>query len=431
MINRYNWQHTPDDLRQKLLQRASIDITEQMKTALAICEDVRQRGDEALVDYTKRFDGVQLTASQLRVSDEEMVSGVQQVDETMREVLTYSFSNIKKFHEAQMPEPIWMMEVDEGIMAGEKTTAIPDVALYVPRGKGSFPSVLLMLGVPAMVAGVSRIIVVTPPNEEGLIDPAILFAAQLVGIHEIYKVGGAQAIAAVAYGTQSVPKCAKVIGPGNPYVTAAKRLLMGAIDPGVMAGPSEAIILADEGADPKKVALDWMIEAEHGPDSASLLVTHSEQLADLVEQELEVLVASLKSPVRKEFVTTVMNRYGGIVVTASLEESIAFVNAYAPEHMEVMVRDPFAVLPKIQHAGEILLGEYTPITLCNFLMGPNAILPTGRNARTVSAVSVWDFMKRSSIGYVSQDGFMRIRDYAARFADVEGFETHAKAVRER
>ncbi len=431
MINRYNWQHTPDDLRQKLLQRASIDITEQMKTALAICEDVRQRGDEALVDYTKRFDGVQLTASQLRVSDEEMVSGVQQVDETMREVLTYSFSNIKKFHEAQMPEPIWMMEVDEGIMAGEKTTAIPDVALYVPRGKGSFPSVLLMLGVPAMVAGVSRIIVVTPPNEEGLIDPAILFAAQLVGINEIYKVGGAQAIAAVAYGTQSVPKCAKVIGPGNPYVTAAKRLLMGAIDPGVMAGPSEAIILADEGADPKKVALDWMIEAEHGPDSASLLVTHSEQLADLVEQELEVLVASLKSPVRKEFVTTVMNRYGGIVVTASLEESIAFVNAYAPEHMEVMVRDPFAVLPKIQHAGEILLGEYTPITLCNFLMGPNAILPTGRNARTVSAVSVWDFMKRSSIGYVSQDGFMRIRDYAARFADVEGFETHAKAVRER
>ncbi len=431
MINRYNWQHTPDDLRQKLLQRASIDITEQMKTALAICEDVRQRGDEALVDYTKRFDGVQLTASQLRVSDEEMVSGVQQVDETMREVLTYSFSNIKKFHEAQMPEPIWMMEVDEGIMAGEKTTAIPDVALYVPRGKGSFPSVLLMLGVPAMVAGVSRIIVVTPPNEEGLIDPAILFAAQLVGIHEIYKVGGAQAIAAVAYGTQSVPKCAKVIGPGNPYVTAAKRLLMGAIDPGVMAGPSEAIILADEGADPKKVALDWMIEAEHGPDSASLLVTHSEQLADLVEQELEVLVASLKSPVRKEFVTTVMNRYGGIVVTASLEESIAFVNAYAPEHMEVMVRDPFAVLPKIQHAGEILLGEYTPITLCNFLMGPNAILPTGRNARTVSAVSVWDFMKRSSIGYVTQDGFMRIRDYAARFADVEGFETHAKAVRER
>nr|NNM89780.1 histidinol dehydrogenase [Bacilli bacterium] len=431
MINRYNWQHTPDDLRQKLLQRASIDITEQMKTVLAICEDVRQRGDEALVDYTKRFDGVALTASQLRVSDEEVVSGVKQVDETMREVLTYAFSNIKKFHEAQMPEPIWMMEVDEGIMAGEKTTAIPDVALYVPRGKGSFPSVLLMLGVPAMVAGVSRIIVVTPPNEEGLIDPAILFAAQLVGIHEIYKVGGAQAIAAVAYGTQSVPKCAKVIGPGNPYVTAAKRLLMGAIDPGVMAGPSEAIILADEGADPKKVALDWMIEAEHGPDSASLLVTHSEQLADLVEQELEVLVASLKSPVRKEFVTTVMNRYGGIVVTASLEESIAFVNAYAPEHMEVMVRDPFAVLPKIQHAGEILLGEYTPITLCNFLMGPNAILPTGRNARTVSAVSVWDFMKRSSIGYVTQDGFMRIRDYAARFADVEGFETHAKAVRER
>ncbi len=430
-VNRYVWSQIAPDVKQTILQRASVDISQQMTVASEICEQVRLRGDDALLEYTERFDGVRLTKDTIAVTQEEFAQGIFQVDQDLADVLTYAMTNIKKFHEAQKPEPMWMMEVDKGILAGEKVTPIPDVALYVPRGKGSFPSVLLMLGIPAVVAGVPRIVVLTPPNEQGLVDPAILYVANLLGIREVYKVGGAQAVAAVAYGTQTVPKCVKVIGPGNPYVTAAKRLMMGIIDPGVMAGPSEAIILADEGADEHKVALDLLIEAEHGPDSAALLVTHSQSLSDRVLGELEDIIKSIQNPIRQNFVQTVLTRYGGIILTDSLEESIAFVNDYAPEHMEVMVRDPFAVLPSIMNAGEILLGENTPITLCNFLMGPNAILPTGRSAKTVSAVSLEDFLKRSSIGYVSKEGFERVRNYAAMFAQVEGFETHAKAVKER
>ena len=289
---------------------------------------------------------------------------------------------------------------------------------------------MLMLGVPAKVAGVEKIVVVTPPNEKGDVDDAILAAAKIIGITEIYKVGGIQAVASVAYGTETIPKCHKIIGPGNSYATAAKRVLANYIDAGLPAGPSEAIILTDEKADPEKVALDWMIEAEHGPDSASLLVTHSPELVEkvipIVERQLEKI-----SDKRREFVTTNFNTYGGVIITNSLEESIAFVNEYAPEHMEVMTEKPFEVLPKIKNAGEILLGDYTPVTLCNFVLGPNAILPTGQFAKTYSSVSVFDFLKRSSVGYASKDGFEMVREYAYRIAKVEGFDTHGLAVKER
>ena len=287
-----------------------------------------------------------------------------------------------------------------------------------------------MLATPAVVAGVEKIVVVTPPNEEGNVDDAILAAAKIIGVSEIYKVGGIQAVASVAYGTETIPKCHKIIGPGNAYATAAKRVLSNYIDSGLPAGPSECIILADENADPEKVALDWMIEAEHGPDSAALLVTNCEELvykaAEIVERQLEKI-----SDKRREFVTANFNTYGGAIITESLEESIDFVNDYAPEHMEVMTKEPFVVLPKIKNAGEILLGDYTPVTLCNFVLGPNAILPTGQFAKTYSSVSVMDFLKRSSVGYASRDGFEMVRDYAYKIATVEGFDTHALAVKER
>ncbi len=430
-LNRYVWADTDDSQKQRIMSRAGLDISKQLDAVAAICQNVAANGDTALINYTAQFDGVSLTANRIKVTPQEFSDAIAALDPEAAEVIRYAAGNIRKFHAAQKPEPIWMMEIDDGIMAGEKVTPISDVALYVPRGKGSFPSVLLMLGTPAVVAEVPRIIVLTPPNERGEVDAAILFAANLLGITEVYKIGGAQAIAAAAYGTQTVPKCAKVIGPGNPYVTAAKRYLAGMIDPGVPAGPSEAIILADEFADPHKAALDLMIEAEHGPDSAALLVTHSEKVADLVKEELQTLITTIKNDTRRSFVQSVLSTYGGIIITSSLAESVGFVNQYAPEHMEVMVKDPFGVFPQIKNAGEILLGDYTPITLCNFLMGPNAILPTGRNAHTVSAVSLNDFLKRSSIGYVTQQGFDKVRNYAARFADLEGFETHAKAVRER
>lgn len=352
------------------------------------------------------------------------------MDKETREAIEYAYKNIYDFHEKQLPEEMWFTMVDDGLMVGEKTTPIVDVCLYVPHGKGSFPSVLCMLGIPAVVAKVPRIVVVTPPNEKGEVDDAILCAAKIIGITEIYKVGGIQAVAAVAYGTETIPKCHKIIGPGNSYATAAKRVLASHIDAGLPAGPSEVIILADETADPEKAARDWMIEAEHGPDSAALLVTHSRELADKVIPIMNEQLDKL-SDKRRSFIETNFTTYGGIILTESLEESIKFVNDYAPEHMEVMTRNPFDILPMIKNAGEILLGDYTPVTLCNFVLGPNAILPTGGFAKTYSSVSVMDFLKRSSVGYASKDGFNKVRDYAYKFATVEGFETHALAVKER
>jgi histidinol dehydrogenase len=420
---------TPEE-KAFVMRRAELDITEQMKVAKEVSDDVRARGDAAVLEYTEKFDHVTLTKDKIKVTPEEIEAGYRSCEKETREAIEYAYKNIYDFHEKQLPEEMWFTMVDDGLMVGEKTTPIVDVCLYVPHGKGSFPSVLCMLGIPAVVAKVPKIVVVTPPNEEGNVDDAILAAAKIIGITEIYKVGGIQAVAAVAYGTETIPKCHKIIGPGNSYATAAKRVLASYIDAGLPAGPSEAIILCDEHADPEKVALDWMIEAEHGPDSAALLVTHSNDLVSSVLPIVERQLAKL-SDKRREFVTTNFSTYGGVILTNSLEESIAFVNEYAPEHMEVMTEKPFEVLPKIKNAGEILLGDYTPVTLCNFVLGPNAILPTGGFAKTYSSVSVFDFLKRSSVGYASKDGFEKVRGYAAQIAKVEGFDTHGLAVKER
>lgn len=429
-MNIYKLSEISDEKKNFIMKRAEIDISEHMKLAREVSDDIRRRGDEAVLEYTEKFDRVKLSKDAIKVKAEEIEEGYKRLDDKTREAIEYAAKNIHDFHEKQLPEEMWFTEVDKGLMVGEKTTSIVDVCLYVPRGKGSFPSVLLMLGIPAVVAGVKKIVVVTPPNEMGNVDDAILAAAKIIGITEIYKVGGIQAVASAAFGTETIPKCHKIIGPGNAYATAAKRVLANYIDAGLPAGPSECIVLADEKADPEKVALDWMIEAEHGPDSAALLVTHSAELVEkavkIVERQLEKL-----SPKRREFVTINHNTYGGAIITENLDESIAFVNEYAPEHMEVMTEKPFDVLPKIKNAGEILLGDYTPVTLCNFVLGPNAILPTGQFAKTYSSVSVFDFLKRSSVGYASKEGFERVREYAYRMATVEGFDAHGLAVKER
>jgi len=427
-MNIYKLKEMTTEQKQKIMKRAEVDITSNMELAKEISDDVRENGDKALLAYTEKFDGVKLNS--IKVTKEEIEKGYARVDEKVRETIEYAAKNIRTFHEKQMPDEMWFTNIDDGLMVGEKTTPLDNVCLYVPRGKGSFPSVLLMLGIPAVVAGVSKIVVVTPPNETGGIDNTIACAANIIGITEIYKCGGIQAVAAVAYGTETVPKCLKIVGPGNSYVTAAKRLLSTEIDGGTPAGPSESIILADETADPFNVALDLMIEAEHGPDSAAILVTDSEELAKKVPAIIEEQLTKL-SDKRKSFVETVLSSYGGIIITDSLEQSIDFVNEYAPEHMEVMTDKPFDVLPKIRNAGEILLGGWTPITLCNFLLGPNAILPTGGNAKTFSCVGVRDFLKSSSIGYATKEGFSNVAEKARIFAEAEGFETHALAVAER
>lgn len=429
-MNIYKLNEMTAEKKAYILKRAETDISEQMQLAKEVSDDIRARGDKAVLEYTSKFDRVDLTADRMKVKPEEIEDGYNRLDAETREAIEYAARNIRDFHKKQMPEEMWFTEVDKGLLVGEKTTPIVDVCLYVPRGKGSFPSVMLMLGIPAVVAGVEKIVVVTPPNEQGNVDDAILAAAKIIGITEIYKVGGIQAVSAVAYGTETIPKCHKIIGPGNSYATAAKRVLANYIDAGLPAGPSECIILADENADPEKVALDLMIEAEHGPDSAALLVTNSAELVEkvvpIVERQLEKI-----SDKRRDFVTKGFSTYGGAIITESLDESIAFVNEYAPEHMEVMTEKPFEVLPKIKNAGEILLGDYTPVTLCNFVLGPNAILPTGQSAKTYSSVSVMDFLKRSSVGYASRDGFEKVRNYAYKIACVEGFDTHGLAVKER
>ena len=429
-MNIIQWKTADTALKEKIMRRAETDITGHIELATQVSNDVRARGDDALIEYTEKYDKVKLSKDKIKVTQQEIEEGYARLDVKVREALEYAAKNIHDFHEKQLPEEMWFTEVDKGLMVGEKTTPIVDVCLYVPRGKGSFPSVLLMLGIPAMVAKVPKIVVVTPPNEEGNVDDAILAAAKIIGITEIYKVGGIQAVAAAAFGTQTVPKCHKIIGPGNSYATAAKRVLANYIDAGLPAGPSEVIILADEHADPHKAALDVMIEAEHGPDSAALLVTHSRELVDQVLPIIETQLEKV-SDKRRGFITTNFHTYGGVILTDNLQESIDFVNDYAPEHMEVMTEKPFDILPKIKNAGEILLGDYTPVTLCNFVLGPNAILPTGQYAKTYSSVSVFDFLKRSSIGYASKEGFELVRDHAYRIATVEGFDTHALAVKER
>jgi histidinol dehydrogenase len=416
--------------RAKIMRRAEQDISDLLPLAQEVINRVRTEGDPAVVDYARRFDARDFTAEMLRATPDDFAEARQQLDPQVIDAIKAAHANIKHFHEEQLPEPMWFTEVQPGVMAGEKITPITSVGLYVPRGKGAFPSVMLMLATPAIVAKVPHVIVVTPPTPEGKPDAASLVAAEICGVSEVYVVGGMQAVAALAYGTATIPKVTKVIGPGSSYVSAAKRLLYGVIDVGLPAGPSESIILTDETVDPRLAALDLLVEAEHGPDSAALLVTHSREVAEQVREILPTYIAELPEW-RRNFVEQVLSNYGGILLTSSLAESIGFVNEYAPEHLEVLTAEPFVTLNKLKNAGEILLGSLTPIPTANYCLGLNAILPTGGFARSFSSVSVWDFLKRSGVGYLSREGYQRLQGTTALLADYEDFPAHAMAIRKR
>jgi histidinol dehydrogenase len=433
MIHFYELSTLDAAQRSRLLRRAELQIDELVGRVRPIVQAVHERGDEALLDFTARFDRVQLTAEQLRVSRAEIDESHELLDPQLRAALEQAIHNVRTFHERQMPHEQWFTQVAPGVMAGEKITPITSVGLYVPRGKGAFPSVMYMLATPASIAGVPRIVVCTPPGPEGTVDPASLVAADLCGVHEIYRVGGAQAIAAMAYGTVSIARVHKITGPGSGYVAAAKRILHGTVDVGLPAGPSESILLADENADPELVARDLLIEAEHGPDSSSLLVTDSRSLAETVMGLLPDKMAALPEW-RQNFCRSVWEApegTGGIVLTANMPEAINFVNEYAPEHLEVQVREPFALLPELKNAGEILLGAYTPFCTGNYCVGTNAILPTGGFAHTFSCTSVYDFLKRTGIAYLTQEGYNSVSETTRRLAEFEGFPAHANAVTNR
>ncbi len=414
--------------RDTLLKRSETDLSGFIDKVGPIIEAVRRDGDAALLRFARDLDKADVAPGGLKASEAEFDRAFELVDEEVIEAIRFGIDNIRHFHEEQKPEAMWLKEMRPGAFAGDRFTPIRSVALYVPRGKGAFPSVTMMTAVPAAVAGVPDIAIVTPPSPDGSVDAATLVAARLAGVETVYKCGGAQAVAAVAYGTETVKKALKIVGPGSPWVVAAKRLLAGVIDPGLPAGPSEAIILADDSVHGGLAALDLLIEAEHGPDSSAYLVTHSRRVA---EEALAALPEhwGRMTEQRVAFSTAVLTgAFGGIVLTPSIEESYRFVNDYAPEHLEILSTEPFVHLGHITEAAEILMGPYTPVSIGNFGLGPNAVLPTSRWARTCGPLSVSDFVKRSSIGYVTRPAYPEFARAARTLARYEGFSSHEHAV---
>lgn len=412
----------------RLLEREETDLSGYIAKVQPIIDAVRERGDAAICEFTERFDGAKIDPRAIRVSAEEFDAADRLISPKVRDAIHFAAANIRRYHEMQMPKPMAMMQVRPGVLAGERWGAIPSVACYVPRGKGSFPSMCLMTLIPAAVAGVPRVALLTPPGPDGTIDAATLVVARLAGVTEVYKCGGAQAVAAVAYGTQSIGKCDKIVGPGSPWVVAAQLILARQITPGPPAGPTDAVVLADSTANPWKVALDVANESEHGADSSVFLVTDNAALADEVDRLMGAIWDRL-SETRRQYSRAVLGgKHGGVVLCKDMTQAVAFCNDYAPEHLQVHSTRPFDYLEHIKHAAEILLGEHSALCLGNFVLGPNAVLPTGGAARTASPLSVYDYLKRSSVVHVTEAGYPPLADAAHTLAEYEGFEAHALSV---
>ncbi len=429
-INYFRLSEMSFEERTRLYRRTGVCLDTLIAEVAPILNEVRHRGDEAVREFTKRFDGADIDPSQFRISLEEMDRAVKAMPDDLREAIEVSIANIRKFHERQIEPPSWEIEISPGIIAGEKVLPIASVGLYVPRGKGSFPSMMMMAGVPAKVAGVERIVVVTPPDRGGKADPATIAAARMIGLDEIYAVGGVQAVGALAFGTANIPRVDKIVGPGSGYVLAAKQTLSTEVDTGLPAGPSEAIVLADGSTDPLTAVTDLLIEAEHGPDSSAYLVTSDEALAKRALELIPELVSALPDQ-RREFCEAVFQSNGGVVLAENLNQAVEFINGFAPEHLQILTRNPHEMLEKIRYAGEVLLGPFTPGTLANYSIGPNAILPTSGFARTASALSVRDFTRRMSYSMVSEEGFKSLAPKTLTLAQYEGFAAHASALLHR
>lgn len=414
--------------RDELLIRSEADLGPYLERAKPIIEAVRSEGDIAIARFAREFDKAPAEADRLMATEAEFDAAFTELDPELIETLRYSADNIRRFHEAQMPPEMWMKEIRPGVLVGERATPIDSIACYAPRGKGSFPSVTLMTTIPATVAGVPNPILLTPPGPDGRIDAATLVAARLGGVEKVYRVGGAQSVAAAAYGTQSIPRCLKIVGPGSPWVVAAKRLLSDRIDTGLPAGPSESLIFADETANGRIAALDLIIESEHGPDSSAFLVTWSREVAETARAAVPEYWRQM-SALRTGFSRTVLGgRSGGIVLVETPKEAYSFINDYAPEHLQVISTKPLEHLSHIRNAAEILLGEYAAGSIANYMMGPNCVLPTSGWARTHSALGVRDYMKFSTIGQMTRSGFDEMAPHTHRFASYEGFDAHANAV---
>jgi histidinol dehydrogenase len=429
-INYKIWSDMSDSEKVNFFSRSELVISDALESVNEIIDNVKNNGDKSIYHYNELFDKVSCKKYSLMVSEEEFSEAETILSSPLKEAIDYSIDNVRNFHKAQIPEGMNLMEIRKGIFAGEKAIPIESTGLYVPRGRGSFPSMLYMQAIPAKVAGVKRICIITPPDENGKVDPACLYAASKCGITEIYKTGGAQAIAALTFGTETIKPVVKITGPGSKYVSAAKRILSGIVDSGLPAGPSDSAVLADKTADPYKAALDLMTEAEHGSDSSALLVTPSEEMAEACMKHMRDLIKLLPDQ-RKQFVSDVFEGFGGIIITKDIKEAAEVVNLYAPEHLQIVTEDPWDTVGLIKNAGEILLGDNTPFSCANYSIGANAVLPTGGKAKTWSALSVRDFIKYSSIVYSTESGYDSLKDHVNVLAEYEGFTAHANAVKLR
>ncbi len=413
--------------RAKLCLRAEDDLSDYIEKVTPVIEAVRQEGDAAIARFIKQFDGADIDPAALLATEAEFEAAFETLDDEFIEVLRYAADNIRRFHEMQKPQDIWWTEIRDGVKVGERATPLQSVALYSPRGKGSFPSVTLMTAIPAVVAGVIEPIILTPPGPDGEIDPATLVAARLAGVKKVARAGGPLAVAAAAFGTQSIPKCLKIEGPGSPWFVAAKKVLADEIGSRLPAGPSEVIVLADESVSPRLAALDILIESEHGADSSGFLVTWSKELAEEARKAIPTFYEQM-SEERVDYASAVLaGPRGGIVLTKDKEQAYQFINDYAPEHCQILSKDAEAHLPHILHASEVLLGEYAAGSLANYMMGPNCVLPTSAAAHIHSPLGVMDFMKMSSVGMVNKQGFAEMGPKTEIFARYEGFDAHANA----
>ena len=429
MIKLHNLSHYSPDERAQLLRRTEDDLSFFLEKVPPIIDAVRQEGDSALARFAADFDKADgVSADTILATKAEIDAAFDQIPADMVDALGYAADNIRRYHEHQKPEAKWQTEIRPGIFVGELAYPLQTVGLYSPRGKGSFPSVTLMTAIPAVVAGVANPVILTPPGPDGAVDPATLVAARLAGVDMVAKAGGAQAVAAAAFGTASIPKCQKIEGPGSPWFVAAKQVLAGQIESRLPAGPSEVIVLADRTANPKLAALDILIEAEHGPDSSAFLVTDSPELAAAAQQLIPTFFEHM-SQTRIAYVSEVLSgNRGGIVLVDDINQAYDFINDYAPEHLQILSKDPEQHLPYIYGASEILLGEYSPGSLANYMMGPNCVLPTSGAASRHSPLGVMDFMRTASLGRVDETGFNEMAPKTEVFARYEGFDAHANAV---
>ena len=414
-----------DILLSELKDREEEVKEEVLKSVSNILEDVKKNGDKALQSYTEKFDRVLL--DDFEVSIEELDECFIKVEKNFIDNLEEAKKNIEYYHNAQKSRG-FILNKDNGIFLGQRVIPLDSVGVYVPGGTAAYPSSVLMNVIPAKVAGVKEIIMITPPNKEGKLNPYIGVAAKVAGVSKIYKVGGAQGIAALANGTESIPKVDKIVGPGNIFVATAKRLVFGKVDIDMIAGPSEILVVADENANPKYIAADLMSQAEHDRLASSILVTTSKQLYEEIEKELETQIKDLD---RKEIIEEALKNYGKAIICNSIDECIEVSNRFAPEHLELMAENPMELLGKIRHAGSVFLGNNTPEPVGDYFGGTNHVLPTNGTARFYSALSVDSFIKKSSFLYYSEEAIKRDGEKIINIANKEGFTAHANSVKVR